>query len=73
MTIINWQSDKNKNQDICYRLDTEIYPVMLLNFLIDMWKVIFKKATFEKKIDLFLSHHFLAHYKSPCLGLKSLF
>ena len=27
---------KNTNQIICYRVETEIYPVMLLTFLIEL-------------------------------------
>ena len=42
---------------------------MLLTFLIDIWKVIFLKATFYQKSTFFLSHHFMAHYKSPFWGL----
>ena len=34
---------------------------------------IFLNATFYQKIDFFSSRHFIAHYKSPCLGLKSQF
>ena len=28
MAVIRRQSDKTKNQDIHYKVDTEIYPVM---------------------------------------------
>ena len=41
MDIIHQQSEEDKNQVICYKVDTDIYPVMLLTFLIDIWKVIF--------------------------------
>ena len=51
MDIIYQQSDENTNQGICYKIDTEIYPVMLLTFLISIWKV-FLKAT--PKNDFFL-------------------
>ena len=36
MDFIHQQSDKNKNQGICYKIDTEIYPVMSLTVLIDI-------------------------------------
>ena len=73
MAIIHRQSDENTNQGIGYKVDTEIYPVMLWTFLIDKWKVIFFKSTLYPKIDLFSSHHFTDRYKSPCLGLISQF
>ena len=36
MAIIHQHSDKNTNQGIRYKVDTKIYPVMLLTFLIDI-------------------------------------
>ena len=44
MDIIHQQSDKNTSQGIFYKMDTEIYPVMLLTFFIDIW--MFLKAAF---------------------------
>ena len=41
MAIIHRQLDKNKNQGIGLKVDTEIYPVMLLIFLIDKREVFF--------------------------------
>ena len=34
MAIIHGQLDENKNQGIRYKVDIEIYPVMILTFLI---------------------------------------
>ena len=42
MAIIHRQSDENTNQGIRQKVDTEIYPGMLLTFLIDIRMVIFK-------------------------------
>ena len=44
-----------------------------INFSYWHMKGYFLKAAFYQKIDSFSSHHFMAHYKSPCLGLKSRF
>ena len=42
MAVIQRQSEKNTNHVIREKVDTEIYPVMLLTFLIDIWKGFFK-------------------------------
>ena len=49
MTIIHRQSDDNTNQGIGWKVDTEIYQVMLLTFIIDILKVVFLRIHFTKR------------------------
>ena len=53
MPGIHQQSDENKNKGIRKKVDTDTNPMMLLPFLIDIWKVIKKGLHFTKKIDFF--------------------
>ena len=39
MAVIRQKSEKNDNQGICYKLDTEIYKFMSLTFLIDILNI----------------------------------
>ena len=53
MAAIHRQSDENENHGIRKKVDTEIYPVMSLAFLIDIHKGYFLKAKFYQKKRLF--------------------
>ena len=53
MGIIHWKSDENKNQGFRLKLDTDFYPMMIMTFLIDIWKENCFKATFCQNNRIF--------------------